>query len=327
MDEASNTLNFESDNIEDTNDFNDSNEIFSVVDNLNKGNRIDVFLYKCFSDVINSRNFAQKLIEMGNVTVNGKFIKANHKLKLNDNVCFILPEPEELNIEPENIPIDIIYEDKDILIINKQRGLVVHPAPGNYSGTLVNALLYHCSDLSDINGIIRPGIVHRIDKDTTGLLVVAKNNAAHLFLSQQLKEHEIKRTYIAITEGIIENNCGSINLPIGRHAVDRKKMAVKPDGGKNAITHFKVIERLNNHTLVECELETGRTHQIRVHLSHIGYPIVGDPLYGKRDSHGMLGQALHARQLVLTHPSTKDKMCFEAEAPIDFINLRNELTL
>lgn len=292
-----------------------------TVDTNSAGQRLDVLCASEFQDKISSRSYVQKLIETGNISVNDKQTKTNYKVKTGDKISFIPPKPQEVTILPEDIPIDIVYEDSDILVINKARGMVVHPAPGNYSGTLVNALLYHCKDLSDINGIIRPGIVHRIDKDTTGLLVVAKNNTAHLFLSEQLKNHDIKREYIAIAEGTIKENSGTVELPIGRHPVDRKKMAVRSENSKEAITHFNVVKRLQGHTLVVCNLETGRTHQIRVHLSHIGYPIVGDPLYGYRDTHGIKGQALHARKLTFTHPSTKEVVSFEAEPPADFSEL------
>ena len=292
-----------------------------IVDSQNAGKRLDVFCATEFQDKISSRSYVQKLIETGNISVNGKESKTNYKVKTGDKITFIQPKAQEVAILPEDIPIDIVYEDSDLLVINKKRGMVVHPAPGNYSGTLVNALLYHCKDLSDINGMIRPGIVHRIDKDTTGLLVVAKNNASHIFLSEQLKNHDIKREYIAVAEGVIKENSGTINLPIGRHPVDRKKMAVRSENSREAITHFNVIERLQGHTLVVCNLETGRTHQIRVHLSHIGFPIVGDPLYGFRDTHGITGQALHARKLTFTHPSTKEVVSFEAEPPADFSEL------
>lgn len=292
-----------------------------IVDSQNAGKRLDVFCATEFQDKISSRSYVQKLIETGNISVNGKESKTNYKVKTGDKITFIQPKAQEVAILPEDIQIDIVYEDSDLLVINKKRGMVVHPAPGNYSGTLVNALLYHCKDLSDINGMIRPGIVHRIDKDTTGLLVVAKNNASHIFLSEQLKNHDIKREYIAVAEGVIKENSGTINLPIGRHPVDRKKMAVRSENSREAITHFNVIERLQGHTLVVCNLETGRTHQIRVHLSHIGFPIVGDPLYGFRDTHGITGQALHARKLTFTHPSTKEVVSFEAEPPADFSEL------
>ena len=297
------------------------NIISITVDNNNAKTRLDVVCSVLMNEFISSRNYAQKLIESGNISVNGKILKTNYKVKTGDVITCVLPEPENLTIEAENIPLDIVYEDSDLLVINKRRDMVVHPAPGNYSGTLVNALLYHCKDLSDINGMIRPGIVHRIDKDTTGLLVVAKNNNSHLFLSEQLKRHDIKREYIAVAEGIITENSGTINLPIGRHEVDRKKMTVRADNSKEAITHFQVVQRLQGHTVVVCNLETGRTHQIRVHLSHIGHPIVGDPLYGMRDTHGMVGQALHARKLSFTHPSSGKLVSFEAPPPADFDEL------
>lgn len=297
------------------------NIITVTVDNDHAKTRLDVVCSLLFNEFINSRNYAQKLIESGNISVNGKILKTNYKVKAGDAISCVLPEPENLTIEAENIPLDIVYEDSDLLVINKGRNMVVHPAPGNYSGTLVNALLYHCKDLSDINGMIRPGIVHRIDKDTTGLLVVAKNNNSHLFLSEQLKKHDIKREYIAVAEGIINESSGTINLPIGRHEIDRKKMAVRADNSKEAITHFNVVNRLQGHTVVVCNLETGRTHQIRVHLSHIGHPIVGDPLYGMRDTHGMCGQALHARKLTFTHPSSGKLVSFEAPPPADFDEL------
>ena len=288
--------------------------------------RLDVYLFAALGEEAGSRSYVQKLIDSGNVTVNGKITKSNYKVRAGDIVECAMPEPENVSILPENIPIDVVYEDKDLLVINKARGMVVHPAPGNYSGTLVNALLYHCSDLSDINGVIRPGIIHRIDKDTTGLLVVAKNNAAHLFLSEQLQNHDIKREYIAVTEGVIGENAGTINIPVGRHMTDRKKMAVRTDGGRAAVTHFTVIERLEGHTLIACNLETGRTHQIRVHMSYIGHPIVGDPLYGMRETHGMSGQALHARRLSFIHPSTGESVSFEASPPEDFSRLVSGLS-
>lgn len=294
------------------------NIVETIVDEDKAGTRLDVFCSIAFNDVVNSRNYAQKLIEAGNVSVNGRELKTNYKVKVGECISCVIPEPESLVVEPENIPIDIVYEDADIIVVNKARGMVVHPAPGNYTGTLVNALLYHCKDLSDINGMIRPGIVHRIDKDTTGLLVVAKNNKSHMLLSELLKSHEIKREYIAVAEGIINENKGTIDLPIGRHPVDRKKMAVRAENSREAITHFEVVDRLEGHSLVVCNLETGRTHQIRVHLSHIGHPIAGDPLYGMRENHGMTGQALHARKLTFIHPSSGKTVSFEAAPPSDF---------
>ena len=292
----------------------------------NQGMRLDVFSHIAAPEEIGSRNYAQKLIESGDITVNGGVCKTNYKVRAGDAVRCVLPPPENLDILPENIPLDVIYEDADLLVINKARGMVVHPAPGNYSGTLVNALLYHCKDLSDINGVIRPGIVHRIDKDTTGLLVVAKNNETHLRLSEQLKRHEIRREYVAVTEGEIRPDSGTIDLPVGRHPVDRMKMAICPDTGKEAVTHFTVLERLQGHTLIVCCLETGRTHQIRVHLSYIGHPIVGDALYGVKERHGMPGQALHARKLTFVHPSSGESVSFSAEPPSDFNRLVSGLS-
>jgi 23S rRNA pseudouridine1911/1915/1917 synthase len=236
-----------------------------------------------------------------------------------------------LDIKAENIGLDILYEDEDIIVINKPRGMVVHPAAGNYTGTLVNALLKHCSgSLSDINGVIRPGIVHRIDKDTSGILVVAKNNNSHGKLSDRLKEHDIRRVYIAVAEGIIPEESGKIDAPVGRHPVDRKKMAVNVKNGRRAVTHFKVLERFKETTLLELKLETGRTHQIRVHMSYIGHPLVGDTVYGrKKQKYNFEGQALHARLLGFVHPSTDKYMEFEAEPPQVFKalieSLRNEL--
>jgi 23S rRNA pseudouridine1911/1915/1917 synthase len=218
-----------------------------------------------------SRSYIQKLIREGNVSVNGKDSKANYKLKLNDEISVLVPEPETLDVTPEDIELDIMYEDDDIIIVNKPKGMVVHPAAGNYSGTLVNALMAHCKgNLSDINGVIRPGIVHRLDKDTSGILMVAKNNAAHEKLSQKLKKHDIKRVYHAVVEGVIQEESGKIDAPIGRHPVDRKKMSVNTKNGRNAVTYFKVLERFDGYTYVEVTLETGRTHQIRVHMSYIG---------------------------------------------------------
>lgn len=301
-------------------------DIAVLVGSEDAGSRLDIYCHNTIIPEISSRNYAQRLIKSGNITVNGKMLRTNYKVHAGDVIRCILPRPENLSILPENLPLDIVYEDQDLLVINKARGMVVHPAPGNYSGTLVNALLYHCTDLSDINGVIRPGIVHRIDKDTTGLLAVAKNNRAHLYLSAQLKNHDMKREYIAVTEGVIQDDRGTIDLPLGRHPTDRKKMAVRTESGREAITHFTVLERLKGHTFVACELETGRTHQIRVHLSHIGYPIVGDPFYGKKETHGMTGQALHARKLTFVHPSSGKTVSFEAAPPSDFARLVSGLS-
>ena len=247
----------------------------------NAGIRIDKYLNEIYSE--KSRSNIQGLIENGNVKVNDKCIKSNYKLKNNDVVEVNIPEPELLALEPENIPLDIVYEDSDIIVVNKPKSMVVHPAPGNYSKTLVNALLYHCKDLSSINGVIRPGIVHRIDKDTTGILVVAKNDEAHVFLSEQLKEHSMKREYYALVEGIISKDSGTIDRPLGRSKNNRLKVAIV-EGGKRAVTHYEVIERFKSATLVKCILETGRTHQIRVHMASLGHPLVGDMTYGFKKS-------------------------------------------
>ncbi|ABS35793.1 RluA family pseudouridine synthase [Clostridium botulinum] len=289
--------------------------------------RLDLYLSKIFED--KSRSYLQGIIDEGNVLVNNKEKKRNYKLKVGDNIEVNIPEPKLLQIEPEDIKLDIIYEDKDVIVVNKPQEMVVHPAPGVYSGTLVNALLHHCKDLSGINGVARPGIVHRIDKDTSGILVVAKNDISHNNLAAQFKEHSISRVYMALVEGIIKDEQGTIEAPIGRHPVDRIKMAVVKDG-RHAVTHYKVIERFKNHTLVECRLETGRTHQIRVHMSHIMHPLVGDPVYGyKKQRFNLKGQMLHAKLLGFIHPTTRQYVEFESELPEYFKKiikiLKNEL--
>nr|WP_025776146.1 RluA family pseudouridine synthase [Clostridium botulinum] len=289
--------------------------------------RLDLYLSKIFED--KSRSYLQGIIDEGNVLVNNKEKKRNYKLKVRDNIEVNIPEPKLLQIEPEDINLDIIYEDKDVIVVNKPQEMVVHPAPGVYSGTLVNALLHHCKDLSGINGVARPGIVHRIDKDTSGILVVAKNDISHNNLAAQFKEHSISRVYMALVEGIIKDEQGTIEAPIGRHPVDRIKMAVVKDG-RHAVTHYKVIERFKNHTLVECRLETGRTHQIRVHMSHIMHPLVGDPVYGyKKQRFNLKGQMLHAKLLGFIHPTTGQYVEFESELPEYFKKiikiLKNEL--
>ncbi|MDN5317827.1 MAG: rRNA synthase, partial [Thermoanaerobacterium sp.] len=264
--------------------------------------RIDSFLA---SELDYTRSYLKKLILNGLVKVNGSSIKPNYKLKEGDSVDVNIPEAEKIDLMPENIPLDIIYEDDDIIVINKPQGMVVHPAPGNYSGTLVNALLYHCKNLSGINGELRPGIVHRLDKDTSGVMVVAKNDKAHLDLSNQIKERTILKKYIAIVEGVIKDDEGSIEVPIGRDHAERKKMAVTEDG-RYALTLYKVLERYKNNSLIEATIKTGRTHQIRVHMSYIGHPIVGDEVYGyKKQRFNLLGQALHSKLLGLVHPSKK----------------------
>lgn len=274
-----------------------------------------------------SRSFVQKLMDDGNVMVNNNFVKSNYKLKLGDVVDIEVPEPKKLDVLPQDIDIDIVYEDDDIIIVNKPKDMVVHPAVGNYDGTLVNALLAHCAGkLSDINGVIRPGIVHRIDKDTTGILVVAKNNNAHEKLSELFRVHDIQRTYIAIVEGVITNDFGKIDAPIGRHPNDRKKMAINFKNGRNAITHFKVLERFSNATLIEVTLETGRTHQIRVHMSSIGYPIMGDSVYGRANKkYNLKGQVLHAKTLGFVHPKTGEYVEFDGGIPEYFANLIENL--
>jgi len=270
-----------------------------------------------------SRTYIKKLIDNEAVLVNGKKVKSNYKLKLNDEVLIHVPDPVKLDVEAEKIDMDIVYEDKDILVINKPKGMVVHPAAGNYSGTLVNGLMDYCGDeLSDINGVIRPGIVHRIDKDTSGLLVVAKNNVAHEKLTDMLKAHEIRRVYYAVVDGVIREESGKIDAPIGRHPVDRKKMAVNTRNGRRAVTYFKVMERFKDATLVEVRLETGRTHQIRVHMSYIGYPVMGDEVYGRRSRKiDTKGQVLHAKILEFVHPVSGENMRFELDFPDYFTDV------
>ena len=302
------------------------NDLFSITSD-DSGKRLDTWLTAKLEKY--SRSFIEKLIEDGNAVVNGKNVKTGYKIKTGDKIDVVVPEPRILDVKAENIALDILYEDHDIIVINKPRGMVVHPAAGNYSGTLVNALLEHCKEsLSDINGVIRPGIVHRIDKDTSGVLVVAKNNSAHSQLSERLKEHDIQRVYIAVAEGVIREESGKIDAPIGRHPVERKKMAVNVKNGRRAVTYFKVLERFQSATLLEVKLETGRTHQIRVHMSYIGYPLVGDPVYGrKKQRYDLNGQALHAKLLGFVHPSTGEYMEFEAELPEDFKALLEKLRL
>jgi 23S rRNA pseudouridine1911/1915/1917 synthase len=298
-----------------------------IVDDFKSNTRLDVYLTECLMD--KSRSYVQGLIDEENVTVNGFFKKSNYKLKVMDRVTVSIPKPISLDLKGENIPIDILYEDNDIIVVNKPQGMVVHPASGVYSGTLVNALLNHCSDLSGINGVARPGIVHRIDKDTAGVLVVAKNDYAHNKLSEQLKDHSMTRVYNAIVEGVLKSDTGVIDAPLGRHPIERIKIAVVKDG-RRAVTHYKVLERYQNNTLVECRLETGRTHQIRVHMSYIGHPLVGDPVYGyKKQKFNVEGQMLFARILGFIHPRTERYIEFEAAMPENFkkvLNvLRNEL--
>ena len=291
------------------------NEIFFSVDENSANQRIDKYIAENADDL--TRSAVQKLITENCVTVNGKTADKNLRLKSGDEITVNLPEPEICEALPENIPLDIVYEDNDLLIVNKPRGMVVHPATGNYTGTLVNALMYHCGDrLSGINGVIRPGIVHRIDKDTSGLLIVAKNDFAHNLLAEQIKEHSFTRKYQAVVVGNIKDDSGTVNAPIGRHPTDRKKMAVTLKNSKNAVTHYKVIERYKGYTHLELTLETGRTHQIRVHMSYIGHPVAGDPVYsGKKYLTKLNGQCLHAYYISFTHPRTNETMTFSVPLP------------
>lgn len=295
-----------------------------VVTNEDKGVRLDKYLSNLFPDL--SRVFIQKLIEEEKVLVNNKKERASYKVCENDEIVMLESEVKELDILPQNIPLDIVYEDDDVIVINKKQGMVVHPASGVYENTLVNALLYHCKDLSSINGVKRPGIVHRIDKDTSGLLVVAKNDFAHQELSDQLKDKTMNREYFAIVHGIIKENRGSINAPIGRDINNRVKMAINKEG-KSAITHFDVVERYRNYTLVHCKLETGRTHQIRVHMAYINHPIASDPLYGPHQTLKGNGQYLHAKKLTFIHPSTKEPMTFETDLPEYFSEMIDNLRM
>lgn len=279
------------------------------------GTRADVFLAAKLGV---SRSNMQKLLEDGRVKRGEKIIKANYKVRAGEMFVVDIPEPEPIEAVPENIPLDIIYEDDDVVVLNKARGMVVHPAPGNYTGTLVNALLYHCSNLSGINSAIRPGIVHRLDKDTSGIMIVAKNDAAHISLSQQIQSKTAVRTYLAVVRGNIKTDSGTIETQIARDKNDRKKMAVVKEGGRDAITDYEVLERFGKYTLVRCKLRTGRTHQIRVHMEYLGYPLVGDPKYSPmKTPFGIKGQALHSHTLEFTHPRTGERMKFETPLPED----------
>lgn len=289
------------------------------------GTRLDKYLTDQISD--QSRSYIQKLLDDNFITVNGKSVKSNYKLRAGDMIAVEIPDAEELDIEPEDIPLDIVYEDDDIIVVNKPKGMVVHPAPGHTSGTLVNALMYHCKDsLSSINGVLRPGIVHRIDMDTTGLLVACKSDQAHRVLSDKFKVHDIHRVYTAIVYNQFATDEGTIDKPIARHKTDRKKMSIDPNG-RHAVTHYRVIERLKqNFSLVECELETGRTHQIRVHMASINHPLLGDEVYGpKQKPFATQGQVLHAGVLGFDHPITGEYMEWHAELPDYFQNILKKL--
>lgn len=287
--------------------------------------RLDKYLAEQLPDL--SRSYIQKLIQDGNVTVNQKQVKSNYKTSGGDLIEIVVPEPEEPDILPEDIPLDILYEDEDILVVNKPKGMVVHPAPGHYSGTLVNAAMYHCKEhLSGINGILRPGIVHRIDMDTTGSLLICKNDKAHRILAEQLKDHSITRKYHAIVHGNLKEDTGTIIAPIGRHPVDRKKMSTKAANGRRAVTHYEVLKRFGKFTYIECQLETGRTHQIRVHMASIGHPILGDEVYGPaKCPYKLNGQTLHAKILGIRHPADGEYIEFDAPLPEYFEKLLKTL--
>lgn len=292
---------------------------YKVTEDANE--RIDNYLIKILNK---SRSKIQNLIKTENVKVNNKIIKNSYIVKQNDNIEINEIEEQPLSAKAEKIDLDIVYEDDDIIVVNKQNGLVVHPAVGNPTGTLVNGLMYHSKNLSKVNGKFRPGIVHRIDAFTTGLLVVAKNDYAHEFLARQLENKTTHRIYVALVWGVINEDTGTIDAPIGRDKKDRKKMAVTSENSKNAVTHFKVIERYKDATLIELKLETGRTHQIRVHMNYINHPVVNDSVYGKRKLIDETGQCLHAKELGFIHPTTKKYMCFTSELPKEFINILNK---
>ena len=285
-----------------------------IVSQEEKGKRLDTYISSANTDI--TRTSAQRLIEDGNILVNGKNAKVSYKIQENDKISVEIPEPKQIELKAQNIPIEIIYEDSDIIVVNKPKGMVVHPANGNPDGTLVNAIMAICKDsLSGIGGEIRPGIVHRIDKDTSGLLIVAKNDKAHVNMSEQIKNHEVKKTYIALVRGVVKENEATIDMPIGRSTSDRKKMAVIKTG-RNAVTHIKVLKRYNKYTLLQVNIETGRTHQIRVHMQALGHPIIGDTLYGNKSSL-INRQALHSYKIECIHPVTSKKIEFLSELPKD----------
>lgn len=299
--------------------------VFHIAEDM-EDERIDI----CVSMLIDSlsRSFIQKMIKEGRVYVNGAVVKSSFRVKAEDEVRFALPESVEPDIAAENIPLDILYEDSDVIVVNKPKGMVVHPAAGHYTGTLVNALMYHCGkELSGINGVMRPGIVHRIDRDTTGSIIVCKNDKAHNEIAAQLKEHSINRRYEAICYGVIAEDEGVVDRPVGRHPTDRKKMAVNERNGKRAVTHYRVLRRFQKYTYVECVLETGRTHQIRVHMASIGHPVLGDEVYatGKSSPFKLEGQTLHAKTLGFVHPVTKEYIEVEAPLPEYFEHLLSVL--
>jgi 23S rRNA pseudouridine1911/1915/1917 synthase len=288
---------------------------------LPEGTRLDIGVTEVIEK---SRSYVQNLIEEGNVLVNGIQKKSNYKMRTGDQVHVVIPAPKELQVEAENIPLEIVYEDDDLIVVNKPQGMVVHPAPGAWTGTMVNALLYHCRSLSGINGVLRPGIVHRIDKDTSGLLVVAKNDEAHQGLADQIKAHSTARQYLAIVHGVLFEPSGTVDAPIGRDHSDRKKMAVVFQNSKHAITHYEVLERFKDFTYIKARLETGRTHQIRVHMAYLKHPVLGDPLYGpKRNPFNLEGQMLHAKHLGFVHPRTGKYLEFDIQPPERFNHVLN----
>ena len=306
------------------NGISDEREILIITEN-EAGQRADVALAAMLEL---TRSNMQKLLDEGRAVKGAKVIKSNYKLKLGDEIIVTLPEPQPLDVQPENIPLDIIYEDEDVVVVNKARGMVVHPAAGNYSGTLVNALLYHCKNLSGINGVIRPGIVHRLDKDTSGIMICAKNDAAHVSLSEQIQSKSAQRTYLAVVRGNLKTDSGVIETQIARDKDDRKKMAVVKEGGRNAVTEYEVVERFGKYTIVKCKLKTGRTHQIRVHMEYLGYPLVGDPKYSPmKTPFSINGQALHSLTLAFDHPRTGERMEFEAKLPEDLHKVVTRLRL
>jgi 23S rRNA pseudouridine1911/1915/1917 synthase len=294
-----------------------------TIDPADEGERIDKFLSETSEDW--SRSQIQKWIKEGHLEVNGEIVKRNYRLSADDELKLKVPPPVELQIQPQAMDLEIVFEDQDVVVIDKPRGIVVHPGAGHYTGTLVNGLLAHCHDLSGINGVLRPGIVHRIDKDTSGLLMVAKNDKAHMSLAEQLKEHTVNRKYIALVHGEIPHETGTIDAPIGRDPKNRQQMAIVFERGKNAVTHFAVMERFNQYTLIELKLETGRTHQIRVHMKYIGYPLVGDPKYGPKNPFQINGQALHAAVLGFIHPRTEEYMEFSSDLPDDMVEVIQQL--
>lgn len=300
-------------------------KIIFQVEKENTGIRIDKYLSDNMEDI--SRSYLQKLLKDKSITVNNKAIKANYKVQEGDIVSVSVPEPEEPDILPEEIPLDILYEDDSLMVVNKPKDMVVHPSAGHTSGTLVNAVLFHCKgNLSGINGIMRPGIVHRIDKDTTGALLICKTDTCHRILAEQLKVHSITRKYRAVVQGNLKDDEGTVEGPIGRHTTDRKKMAINYKNGKEAITHYRVLERFGNATYIECQLETGRTHQIRVHMASIGHPLLGDSTYGSsKNPYHLQGQALHAMVLGFLHPVTNEYMEFTAPLPEYFLKLLEKL--